>query len=129
MLITTNKVIGYTEFDSVKNRDIDKIEKDILQAETEIFNICNHKFTDEKYATLPEEVSLAITKLAEYYALVNSDESLVKGYKSENIEGYSYTLGDTTTRVKKPDIYNLIKSYIVDEEVKTETVRFRMRSL
>lgn len=129
MLITTNKVIAYTEFNVVKNRAIEKIASDILQAETEIFNICNHKFTDAEYMPLPEEVDLAITKLSEYYALINSDESLAKGYKSENIEGYSYAIGSSENRVQKPDIYNLIKSYIKDEEVKTESVRFRMRSL
>ena len=94
-LISTNDVIDYSVFDVVKNRGVALLTYDIIQAQADIFDFVGHKFDDQtKYANLPEEVKLAFIKVAEYYALINSDESAVKGIKSEKIGDYSYSLGD-----------------------------------
>lgn len=126
-LIRTEQIIEYTEFDAVKARAPAKLESDILQAEIELFNKVGHKFSDSKYNPLPAEVQLALIKLAEYYALVNSDESLAKGYKSESLGSYSYTLSDGTS-ISKPSIDLLIADYVVKAAPK-RPVSFKMRAL
>lgn len=83
MLITPEEVIAYSVFEAVKSRPEDLLQHDILEAETEIQSIVGHDFSGEKYQPLPEKVKLALLKLAQYFALINSDESIVKGYKSE----------------------------------------------
>jgi uncharacterized protein DUF3199 len=126
-LITPAQVIDYTDFDVVKERDTAKIEKDILQAEADIFEEAGHDFSDEIYESIPDKAELALIKVAEYYALINSDESIAKGIKSEKLEGYSYTLADGTV-IKKPAIHNLIKPYIKKYDT-TGNLNFRMRAL
>lgn len=126
-LITPTQVINYSEFDAVKARLPAKLQSDILQAEIEIFNKAGHKFTDSIYNPLPAEVELALIKLTEYYALVNSDESIAKGYTSERLGDYSYTLSDGTN-ISKPSIDLLIADYVVKAAPK-RPVSFRMRAL
>ena len=126
-LITPEQVIEYTEFDAVKARVPAKLESDILQAEIELFNKAGHKFSDSQYIPLPAEVQLALIKLTEYYALVNSDESMAKGYTSERLGDYSYTLSDGTN-ISKPSIDLLIADYVVKAAPK-RPVSFRMRTL
>lgn len=126
-LITPEQVIDYTEFDAVKARALTKLQSDILQAEIELFNKAGHKFSDSKYNLLPAEVELALIKLTEYYALVNSDESMAKGYTSERLGDYSYTMSDGTN-ISKPSIDLLIADYVV-KVVPKRPVSFRMRSL
>ena len=126
-LITPEQVIDYTEFDAVKARAPTKLKSDILQAEIELFNKVGHKFSDSKYDPLPAEVRLALVKLAEYYALVNSDESIAKGYTSERLGDYSYTLSDGTN-ISKPSIDLLIADYVVKAAPK-RPVSFKMRTL
>lgn len=126
-LITPTQVINYSEFDAVKARLPAKLQSDILQAEIEIFNKAGHKFTDSIYNPLPAEVELALIKLTEYYALVNSDESIAKGYTSERLGDYSYTLSDGTN-ISKPSIDLLIADYVVKTAPK-RPVSFRMRAL
>lgn len=126
-LIKPEQVIAYTEFEAVKEREPTKLESDILQAEIELFNKAGHKFSDAKYSPLPAEVQLALIKLTEYYALVNSDESMIKGYKSESLENYSYTLSDGTG-VSKPSIDLLIADYVVKAAPK-RPISFKMRAL
>ncbi|OMI25532.1 hypothetical protein BTA31_17990 [Bacillus haynesii] len=131
MLITPDEVIAYSVFDTVKARPDDLLQHDILEAETEIQNIAGHDFSGEKYQPLPEKVKLALLKLAQYFALINSDESIVKGYKSEKIGDYSYTLGDGQT-IQKPDVANLLKDFVEDPNVPPdgkESVFLRVRAL
>ncbi|MCY8341141.1 DUF3199 family protein [Bacillus licheniformis] len=113
MLITPEEVIAYSVFEAVKSRPENLLQHDILEAETEIHSIVGHNFSDEKYQPLPEKVKLALLKMAQYFALINSDESIVKGYKSEKIGDYSYTLGDGQT-IQKPDVENLLKDFVED---------------
>ena len=96
-LITPQNVRDYTVFKPVSDRITTLLDYDIIQAEQDVFAYCGHEFDDITfYPTIPTEVKLALIKLAEYYALVNSDESLAKGYQSEKIGDYTYTLGDGT---------------------------------
>lgn len=126
-LISPEQVVNYTEFDAVKTRAPNKLQSDILQAEIELFNKAGHNFSESKYIPLPAEVELALIKLTEYYALVNSDESMAKGYISERLSDYSYTLSDGNS-ICKPSIDLLIANYIV-KAVPKRPVSFRMRAL
>lgn len=126
-LITPQQVTNYTDFEAVKARASNKLESDILQAETELFAKAGHRFDTPAYIPLPASVELALIKLAEYYALVNSDESMAKGYSSERLGDYSYTLSDGRT-VSKPAIDLLIADYIQKAAPK-RPVSFKMRAL
>ncbi|MED2944210.1 DUF3199 family protein [Bacillus swezeyi] len=131
MLITPDEVIAYSVFEAVKSRLEDLLQHDILEAETEIQSIVGHDFSDEKYQPLPEKAKLALLKIAQYFALINSDESIVKGYKSEKIGDYSYTLGDGQT-IQKPDVENLLKDFVEDPNVPPDdkdSVRLKVRAL
>jgi hypothetical protein len=131
MYITPTDVKEYSEFGAVQNRPDSKLEKDILRAETEIFAYCGHRFDDAiKYPSgPPEEVKLAIILLAEYYALTSGDESMVKGYKSEKIGDYSYTLADGRT-IEKPSISTLLVSHVIESgNIGGNQVRMRMRAI
>lgn len=128
MLIDAKQVEEYTEFDVVKKRCTSgKIKHDILKAQAEIFAVCGHKF--ETYTSIPEEVKQVCVELAEYYAIVAGDESTVKGYVSERIEGYSYQVNSEGT-IRKPVFLNMLKDYILTNKSSTsKKVRFRMGAL
>ena len=126
-LIVPQQITDYTEFEAVKERAPNKLNSDILQAETELFSKAGHRFDKPPYPPIPPEVTLALIKLAEYYALTNSDESIAKGYTSERLSDYSYTLSDGQT-IKKPAIDLLIADYIQKAAPK-RPVSFRMRTL
>lgn len=122
-MITPQDVLDYTSYESVKNRTPDQLRFDIIQAREDIFKYCGHDFSE--YETLPEEVELAFIKVAEYYALINSDEGVAKGIKSEKLGDYSYTLGDG--KVQELKIGNLLHNYVKDSARRGTS--FRMRSL
>ncbi|BBP90942.1 hypothetical protein BsIDN1_45600 [Bacillus safensis] len=115
MLISPEDVRAYTVFESVKNRSDELLESDIIEAEAEVFRIVGHKFTSEKNQPLPEKAKIALIKMAQFFALINGDESIIKGYKSEKIGDYSYTLADGNA-VSKPDVYNLLIDFIESRE-------------
>ncbi len=127
-LVTVMEIKDYTEFDVVKERcDNKKILHDILKAELEIFTVCGHKF--EEYESIPEEVKLVCIELTEYYALIAVDESIAKGYTSEKIGDYSYSMNSNGT-LKKPVYLNLLKDYIKNDTSSISTrVKFRMRAI
>lgn len=129
-LIAPSDVKTYTDFESVQNRDEKKMEKDIMRAELDVFKYCSHRFDDaEKYPSIPEEVKLALILLTEYYSLTSGDESLVKGYRSEKIGDYSYTLGDGTA-VSKPDFDMLLADHTIESgSAGRKKVAFRMRTI
>ena len=130
MLISPEDVRAYTVFESVKNRSDELLESDIIEAEAEVFKIVGHEFTSEKYQPLPEKAKIALIKMAQFFALINGDESIIKGYKSEKIGDYSYTLADGNA-VSKPDVYNLLIDFIepIDPPEDPASVRMRLRSL
>lgn len=123
MMITPQEVKDYSVFTAVKNRPDALLEHDILEAVAEIRMYCGHTFDDaELYPTLPAEARLACIKLAQYFALVNGDESIVKGIKSEKLGDYSYTLADGSS-LEKPVINVLLSPYITRTAGR---VRFRL---
>jgi len=130
MLISPEDVRAYTVFESVKNRSDELMESDIIEAEAEVFKIAGHDFTSEKYQPFPEKAKIALIKMAQFFALINGDESIIKGYKSEKIGDYSYTLADGNA-VSKPDVYNLLIDFIepIDPPEDPASVRMRLRSL
>ncbi|ANB57379.1 hypothetical protein GFC29_3123 [Anoxybacillus sp. B7M1] len=126
MLITPADLKAYSVFDVVKERPDSLLEQDIIEAEVEIESIVGHDFSE--YDPLPEKAKLALLKMAQFFALINSDESITKGIKSEKIGDYSYTLSDGQS-IKKPDVYNLLKEYIKTEPSRIGSVNLRMRAL
>ncbi|OLN21855.1 hypothetical protein BTO30_12615 [Domibacillus antri] len=124
-VITPAELKAYTVFPKVKNRTDALLEQDILEAVAEIHEIAGHDFTAPAYSPVPEKVKLATKKLAQYYALLNMDESLMKGLKSEKIGDYSYTAAEVSGSAK-PDIRSLLKPFV---QVKQGTVRMRMRAI
>lgn len=124
-MIAPEDVKEYTSFELVKERTDDQLKFDIIQAKRDIFKYCGHEFEDDEYNPLPEEVKLAFIKMAEYYALVNSDESIVKGIRSEKLGDYSYTLGDGK-------LYTISLDALLIDHIKSSGKKgtmFRMRSL
>lgn len=126
MSITPEELKQYSVFEDVLERPDPLLKMDILEAETYI----NKKISKplKELVPLPETLKLALLKVAQYFALVNSDESINKGYKSEKIGDYSYTLSDGSS-VSVPDVSDLIADFI-DVTVPTEgNVFLRMRAL
>lgn len=124
VLVTPEEVIEYSVFAKVKNRPPNLLELDILQASTDIYTWCGHNFDDTTlYPEIPPEVRLAAIKLTEYYALMNSDSSYVKGYQSESIGNYSYTLA--TGQTHRVSLGTLLSAF----GVKSKGLMFRMRSI
>ncbi|AGK52029.1 protein YqbG [Bacillus sp. 1NLA3E] len=132
--ITAADVIGYTVFDKVKQRPPTLLEMDIIEADQEIKSIVGHTFNgvdtegNPLYPALPPEVEIAYLKMAQFFALINSDESITKGYQSERIGDYSYTLANGQT-VRKPDVFDLLSAYIQEKEKTTGNTRMKMRSI
>lgn len=120
-LITPADVREYTVFKVVKNRLDAQLSFDIIQAETDVFKVCGHKFIDPKYSPLPETVKLALIKATEFYALMNTDSNRMKGYKSEKIGDYQYTLDDGQSQTFS--LQSLLADYI--ESTGQKSFRFR----
>lgn len=136
VIITPKDVTDYTSSEEVLNRPIVKLQNDILQGSNEIFRRVGHRFTDiTKYPVTLEgriqvspEVTLAFIKAAEYFALKNSEASLMKGYSSEKIGDYSYTVGTKSGSVEFPwdDISPLLEGHFLTRKGGTF---FRMRGI
>ena len=120
MLIMPDDIIQYSVIEAVKNRPQELLRQDILKSRSGSRADNGHRFTDEKYDPLPEKARLALLQLAQYFALKNGDESLLKGYKSEKLGDYSYTLSRSGGLVK-PNVYKLLEEFILDYE----SVRFK----
>lgn len=86
MLIEPTDVASYSVFEQVHNRPEHLLTQDIIEAEAEAARITGHHFTDAVYVPLPDKARLALLKLAQYFALVNSDETSVSSYQSEKWE-------------------------------------------
>ncbi|GAB2558230.1 protein YqbG [Gracilibacillus alcaliphilus] len=111
MAITPEDLRNYTTFESVKKRPDAQLEMDILEAEIYINNKIEKPL--DEYDELPPELKLAWLKVAQFYALINGDESMAKGYKSERIGDYSYTLSDGSS-LTMPDISSLLEDFLPD---------------
>lgn len=126
-MITPQDVMEYTVFEDVKSRAVSLLDQDILEAQVEITEITGHGFSDPEYNPLPPKAKLAFLKMTQFFALINGDESIVKGYTSEKMGDYSYQLGNGST-IRKPDVFSLLKEYITKTEP-LGTTKIRMRSL
>lgn len=126
MLITPDEIKAYTSFAAVKKRSEEQLKSDILEATVEAKGIVGHDFSAPEYTPLPDEVRLALIKLAQFYALINADESMTKGYKSERFENYSYTLPDGNS-IRKPDLSSLLNDFIKKDEPVETNSRWKMR--
>lgn len=113
MPITPAELKKYTEFEVVQNRSEDRLQYDIMEAAIYIDGFIEPKLAT--YATLPDKLCLALMKVAQFIALANSDESITKGYKSEKIGDYSYTMGDGGA-LNFPDVSGLLADYLPDPE-------------
>jgi hypothetical protein len=116
----------YSTFEAVQIRPDPQLKMDILEAKTYINGLIEPPLSE--YQELPAELELAMLKVAQFYALVNGDESIVKGYKSEKIGDYSYTLADGSS-MTMPDVSGLLADFIPVDEEKTEGFFLRMRSI
>ncbi|MCY8413192.1 DUF3199 family protein [Bacillus spizizenii] len=130
LLITPDELKSYSVFESVKTRPDELLKQDILEATADIILKVGHDFSDAEYIPLPETVRLALLKLSQFYALINGDESIIKGYTTEKIGDYFYTLGDGSS-LQKPDVYALIKDYVkpADPDLEGIEAKVRMRSI
>ncbi|MBO1583128.1 DUF3199 family protein [Bacillus sp. XF8] len=127
-LITAQELIDYTVLAEVKQRPVSLLLEDILEAETEIYNLSKIDFTDtSKFPEVPPEVKLACKKLAQYYAYTNADTSAMKGIKSESIGGGDYSYTKDSASVTKPSVLYLLKKYMDDAGKKKIT--FKMRAI
>lgn len=120
--ITPEELIAYSVFDKVTSRNTTNLETDIIEAEGDLETQAGIDL--DTFVELPERLKIALLKLSEFYALINSDESMIKGIKSENLGDYSYTLSDGQS-IQKPDISHLIRKY----RAFSGTLRVRMRGI
>jgi hypothetical protein len=118
----------YTAYETVKARADAQLAFDIIQAEQDIFSYCGHDFTADEYTPLPVPVKIALIKVTEYYSLINSDESGIKGYKSEKIGDYQYQVGDSagTPIFARFALASLLKPFILPGK---GGPRFRLRGI
>lgn len=123
MSITPAELKDYSTFKKVKNRSSEQLEYDILEAESYI-NDMLEKPIDE-HVPLPKRIRLALLKISQFFALVNSDEAMTKGYKSEKISDYSYTLADGS-EMNIPSVQSLLGQYLKRSE---KGFHFKVRSL
>ncbi|MBC6308122.1 DUF3199 family protein [Listeria sp. FSL L7-1582] len=128
--ITPQELKSYSEFEAVQDRSDGSLLLDIIEAESELESTLRQPISevldvDEK---LPEKLRIALLKLAQFFALINSDDSIQKGYTSEKMSDYSYTIGSGDS-LKKPDISGLINGFINEDVQKLKKGLFRMRGI
>ena len=127
-LITAQELIDYTVLPDVKKRPVSLLDQDILEADTEIYNLSKIDFTDKtKYPEVPAEVKLACKKLAQYYASINSDTNAMKGIKSESIGGGDYSYTKDSSSITPPSVTYLLKKFMPDTG--KNKVTFKMRAI
>lgn len=126
MSITPAELKAHSVFESVIERADNHLESDILEAETYVRKQISKPL--EEYDPLPPTLRLALLKVAEFFALVNSDESIAKGYKSEKIGDYSYTMSDGSS-ASIPDVSDLLDDFIDKDAPSDGNVFLRMRVL
>lgn len=127
-LITAQELIDYTVLPEVKKRPVPLLEQDILEADTEIYNLSKIDFADKtKYPEVPVEVKLACKKLAQYYAYTNADTTAMKGIKSESIGSGDYSYTKDSSSIAKPSVLYLLKKFMVNSGKKKVT--FKMRAI
>ena len=128
-LITPAQLIEYTTIDEVKERNPKLLQMDIVEAQNDIFTLTFVDFEDkEKYPEVPEVVEIACLKLAQYYALINSDEAAQEQVQSQRMGNYS----EQSVGYVKPNVSSLLSKWIEkkkQEKKRNGTVSMRLRSL
>lgn len=124
-IITPEELRDRTIFDDVKQRDLKLLRMDIVEAQNDIFTLTLIDFEDkDKYPQIPDVVDIACFKLAQYHALVNSDESSVEDVQSQRMGNYS----EQSNGYIKPDVSSLLSKWIKDKKRKG-TTQLRLRSI
>ncbi|EDP7604052.1 protein YqbG [Listeria seeligeri] len=128
--ITPEELIIYSDFNSVKNRNPEKLKMDILEAEMDLQAALSKSLADIKNSNaeesgFPETLKLALLRLSQFRALYNTSEAMQKGYSSEKISDYSYSLANGES-INYPDISNLIADYLDKKSTDKRKFRFRM---
>ncbi|KRU18227.1 protein YqbG [Bacillus pumilus] len=127
MIISPEELQAYSVFERVKNRAVERLTADIIEAEAAVFQIVGHDFSSGKYQPLPEKARIALLKMAQYFAMLNDDESMMKGFTSEKMGDYSYAkAADQVTG--KPYVYALLVDYIEPSLTRGST-KLKVRSL
>ena len=62
MIISAEELQAYSVFDRVKNRSVERLAADIIEAEAAVFQMVGHDFTHEKYQPIPEKARIALLK-------------------------------------------------------------------
>ncbi|GIN71137.1 hypothetical protein J14TS2_16120 [Bacillus sp. J14TS2] len=126
MPITPADLKAYSTFEAVQKRPDEQLKMDILEAESYIDSKIEKAL--QEYDELPPKLKIAWLKVAQFYALINGDESMAKGYKSEKIGDYSYTLSDGSS-LSMPDVSGLLDDFIPDDGRNSDRFFLRMRPL
>ncbi|CAL8900311.1 DUF3199 family protein [Bacillus sp. FSL W8-0645] len=127
MIISPEELQAYSVFERVKNRSVERLTADIIEAEAAVFQIVGHDFSSGKYQPLPEKARIALLKMAQYFAMLNDDESMMKGFTSEKMGDYSYA--KAADQVKgKPYVYALLVDYI-EPSLSGGSTKLKVRSL
>lgn len=123
MPVTPEQLRAYSSFKQVIKRSDEHLKNDIEEAYLDVRTYVGHNF--EEYETIPTDALTAVKKLAQYYALINSDESIAKGVKQERFENYSRTIEVNG----KPDVSSFLNKYVKKEPKKVLSNGVRLRAL
>lgn len=122
-LVNAEVIKNSTTFESIKNLDDSIIERAIHKAIRKIESkaYIGRRIIDMKVeASQLEDLGVAIEDLTISMLLASSDEKIVKGYKSEKLSDYSYTIGDHAGS------YHVDIDYLI-EDLKLASVKSKVR--
>lgn len=122
-LVNAEVIKSSTIFESIKALDDSIIERAIHKAIRKIESkaYIGRRIIDMKVeASQLEDLGVAIEDLTISMLLACSDEKIIKGYKSEKLSDYSYTIGDHAGS------YHVDIDYLI-EDLKLASVKSKVR--
>lgn len=122
-LVNAEVIKSSAIFESIKILDDSIIERAIHKAIRKIESkaYIGRRLIDMKVeASQLEDLGVAIEDLTISMLLASSDEKIVKGYKSEKLSDYSYTIGDHAGS------YHVDIDYLI-EDLKLASVKSKVR--
>ena len=120
--VAPHDVRAYSEYKSVKRRDLNKVAVDIARAEQYVIAFTNNDFSD--YEEIPEGVKTAIILVAEAYGY--NACLAAREMKSEQFDDYSYTAAEANPiDVGNLDIASLLEEYTKEKPRNGVTLRMR----
>lgn len=122
-LVNAEVIKSSTIFESIKALDDSIIERAIHKAIRKIESkaYIGRRIIDMKVeASQLEDLGVAIEDLTISMLLASSDEKIIKGYKSEKLSDYSYTIGDHAGS------YHVDIDYLI-EDLKLASVKSKVR--